>query len=424
MFEQLDLKKPQLPGLETEEQDFSFFENLPYSDFKRWVPEDSIYEEALNKIPALNRLNGIKALSFLSYVGPKPKEAYFVEFTHTRLDHTLTVALIGEEILKQNGIPKDQINLYIVAALLHDIATPAYGDATKQVDMKNLHEEDHWWDVLDQKGKDFVVQYGTKEMIDNIIKNQGMLGKVLDIADRITYTMKDMGGIQISIPLVSEPFNPYLAELDNIISKNPKLGNIYKEVGVDQKKQDVFFNNADNLNIFLNLRAHLYQKLYLYPTNQARDFLIAKAIAQIYSKDENAILSPEKLRKISDYDLMHVLADYYKRHAIGMHPLLTNWSPEFERFDSMDRAKKKEKELKQKHDITVVGINECKGFDPAIEYKVADGYRYVEFKKYNPLAANKIEKTCNSTKGIFLFWTKKPKENQTTELLKKILKTN
>lgn len=420
MLENL-IRNPELPGFEAEEQDVSFFENLPYSDFKRWVPENSIYEIALNKIPALNRLNGIKALSFLSYVGPRPKEAYFVEFNHTRLDHTLTVALVGEEILKQNGVPQNQINLYIIAALLHDIATPAYGDATKQVDIKNLHEEDHWWNVLDQKGKDFVIQYDTKEMIDKVIKNKGMLGKVLDIADRITYTMKDIGGIQTSIPLVSEPFNPYLAELNNIISKNPKLGNIYKEVGVDQKKEDVFFNNADNLNIFLSLRAHLHQKLYLYPTNQARDFLIARAIARIYSKDENATLSPNKLRKMSDYDLMHILADHYKWYAIGMHPLLTNWSPKFERFDSMEKAKEKERELKHKKNIAVVGINECKGFDPATEYKVADGYKYVKFRDYRRSEATKIEKVAESVRGIFIFWADVSENSQTDKLLKTVL---
>lgn len=424
MLENLYIRRPQLPGLEAEEQDISFFENLPYSDFKRWVPENSIYEESLKKIPALNRLNGIKALSFLSYVGPRPKDTYFLEFSHTRLDHSLTVALITEEILKQNGIPQDQIDLGIIAALLHDIATPAYGDATKQVDMKNLHEEDHWWEVLDKKGKNFVTQFGTKEIIDKIIKNQGVLGKVLDIADRITYTMKDMNGIQIALPFGDKQSNPYFTELNKIIANYPKLGNIYKEVGVDQKKQDVFFNNADHLDIFLNLRAHLYQNLYLYPTNQARDFLIAKAIAQVYAKDGSSILSPDKLRKMVDYNLMEILADHYEGYSAGMHPLLTNWNPEFERFNSIDEARKKEKELKQKDNLVIVGINECKGFDSGTEYKVAEKYKYVEFREYDPLAANRIEEVCNSTKGIFLFWADTSEDNQATRLLKMVLGKN
>jgi|WetSurMetagenome_2_1015567.scaffolds.fasta_scaffold00473_17 HD superfamily phosphohydrolase len=424
MLEKIDPRKFELPGLEAEEQDISFFENLPYSDFRTWVPENSIYEETRSQIHALGRLNGIKALSFLSYVGPKPKDMYFTEFSHSRLDHTLTVALINEAILKQNGIPQDQMNLGIIAALLHDIATPAYGDATKQVDIKNLHEEDHWWNVLDSKGKKFIKQFGTKQMIGNIIKNQGVLGKVLDISDRITYTMKDMSGIQITLPPPDQQLNPYLAELNTIIANHPKIGNIYKEVGVDQKKHEVFFNNADALNVFLNLRAHLHQKLYLYPTNQARDLFIAKAISQIYSADGNSILSPNNLRSMSDYDLMQILADHYKGYASGMHLLLTNWNPEFERFNSVDKAKKKEEKLKSKDNVVVVGIKECRGFDSATKYKVTNGYKYVEFGELNPLAAGRIEKIAQSTKGVFLFWTDVSKNTPTNNLLKAVLKKN
>lgn len=288
--------------------------------------------------------------------------------------------------------------------------------------MKNLHEEDHWWDVLDKKGKDFVTKFGTKETIDKIIKNQGMLGKVLDIADRITYTMKDMYGIQTTFPFGEAQSNSYFIELNAIIAKNPNIGNIYKEVKIDQEKQDVFFSNADNLNIFLNLRAHLYKNLYMYPTNQARDLLIAKAIAQIYSKDGNSILSPDKLRKMSDYDLMKVLANHYEGYAAGMHPLLTDWDPEFEKFDSMDGAEKKEEELRQKNNIVAVGIKECRGFDPATEYKVADGNKHVEFRKYNSLEADKIERIVQVTKGIFLFWTDVSEDSQTNRLLKTILR--
>ena len=290
MLEKIDPRKSQLLGFEAEEQDISFFEFLPYSDFRRWVPENSIYEKALQQIPALNRLTNVKCLSFLSYIGPDPKNMYFTEFTHSRLDHTLTVALITEQILKQNGFPQDQINLGIIAALLHDIATPAYGDATKQIDMKNLHEEDHWWEVLDKKGKDFATQFGTRQTINEIIKNQGLLGKVLDISDRITYTMKDLNALQVAPPQVGEKPNSYLADLNIIIANYPKIGNIYQEVGVDQRKQDVFFNNPDSLNVFLNLRAHLHQKLYMHPINQAKDLLVSKAIAQIYSKDGSSIL--------------------------------------------------------------------------------------------------------------------------------------
>jgi HD superfamily phosphohydrolase len=420
MHERPYLIQPELRGLETAEQDVSFFETLPYSDFRRWTPENSIYEEALRKIPALNRLSNIKCLSFLSYVGPDPKNMYFTEFTHSRLDHTLTVALITEEILRQNGFSQKEINIGIVAALLHDIATPAYGDATKQVDMKNLHEEDHWWEVLDKKAKDFILQFGTREMYDKIIKNQGVLGKVLDIADRITYTMKDLNALQVEPPKVGQKPNPYLSDLNIIIANYPKIGNIYKTVGVDLKKQEVFFNDPDILNIFLNLRAHLHQKLYLHPISQAKDLFISKIIAQIYSTDVNSILSPSKLRKMTDNDLLQALGNYHGSSMVSMHPQLVNWDAEFQKFDSIDEAKNKRRKLKRRKNIAVVGIKECRGFDPGTNYKIANGYEYIEFREHNPSAADEIEEIAESTKGIFLFWADVSKKSTVNDLLKSV----
>jgi len=421
MLEKFDPRKPELFGFETEEQDISFFENLPYSDFRRWVPENSIYDKALVNIQSLNRLNEIKCLSFLSYVGPNPQDMYFTPFTHSRLDHSLTVALINEQILKQNGMPQDQINLVVIAGILHDIATPAYGDATKQIDIKSLDEEDYWWEVLDKKGKDFVTQFGTREAIDKIIKNEGLLGKVLDISDRIVYTMKDLNALIWPDQINKQEDNDYLLGIKKIVNDNPKIGNIYKEVGVDQKKQEIVFNNSNNLRIFLSLRAHLHHNLYLHPINQAKDLFVAKVIGQVYSRYKDSVFSPERLREMTDNDLLFALGAYYKKTAVTMHPLLVNWQAEFEKFDSLEKAKIRENELRQNKNIAIVGIKEIRDFNAMTDCKVADGYKYVKFKKYNPQAARKIEKVSQSTKGIFLFWTDISEKTSTNKFLADIL---
>jgi HD superfamily phosphohydrolase len=421
MLERSYLIQPQLIGLEEEQQDVSFHEHLPYSDFSKWVPENSIYNEALINIHSLNRLSDIKCLSFLSYVGPNPQNMYFTSFTHSRFDHSLTVALIVEQILKQNGIPQEQIDLGIIAGILHDIATPAYGDATKQIDIKNLDEEDYWWEVLDKKGKDFVTQFGTRETIDKIIKNQGLLGKVLDISDRIVYTMKDLNALIWPNQIEKQEKNDYLLGIKKIARNNLKIGNIYKEIGVDQKKQEIVFNNSNNLNIFLNLRAHLHKNFYLHPINQAKDLFVAKVIERVYSKNKNSVLSADRLRKMTDYDLLSVLGTYYKESAITMHPLLVNWQAEFEKFDSLEKAKIKENELKQNKNIAIVGIKEIRDFNTMTDWKITDGYKYVKFKKHNPQAAKKIDKISQSTKGIFLFWTDISEKNPTNKFLADIL---
>jgi HD superfamily phosphohydrolase len=416
-----NIHQPELWGFEVAEQDCCFFEDLPYSDFRRWVPENSIYDKALINIHSLNRLSEVKCLSFLSYVGPNPQNIYFTPFTHSRFDHSLTVALIIEQILKQNGLPQDQVDLGIIAGILHDIATPAYGDATKQIDMENLHEEDYWWEVLDEKERDFVTQFGTREEIDKIIKNQGLLGKVLDVSDRIVYTMKDLNALIWPNQIEKQEENDYLLEIKKIVNNNLKIGNIYKEVGVDQKKQEVVFNNPRNLNIFLNLRAHLHRNLYLHPINQAKDLFVAKVIGQVYSRNKDSFLSADKLREMTDHDLLSALGTHYKESAVTMHPLLVNWQAEFEKFDSLEEAKIKENKLKQNKNIAIVGIKEIRDFNSMTDCKITDGYKYVKFKKYNSQAAKKIEKISQSTKGIFLFWTDISEKTSSNKFLADIL---
>lgn len=145
MLEKESFRQPSLPGFRELFED-SLFLSLPYSDLlSRPIPEGSIYDEAEKKIKALRRLGNIRALSFLSFIGPQaPRDNFYIEHHHTRFDHSLVVALTTEQILRQNGVPLDQINIGIVAGLLHDIATPALGDAAKQLDPERLNEESSW----------------------------------------------------------------------------------------------------------------------------------------------------------------------------------------------------------------------------------------------------------------------------------------
>lgn len=420
--------QPSLPDFEEAlGQNEGFYEFLPYSDLRRWVPEKSIYTDAFNAFP-LGRLEHVKALSFLSYVRKNPEQHYFIQYNHSRLDHSITVALVTEQILKQSGLPQKEINIGIIAGLLHDIATPAHGDATKNVDPENLDEEKFWWEVLDKKGQDFIAQHEiTTQAMDSIIKNKGVLGKTLDVADRITYTMKDLYATAGPSQPSRLNLDPYLLTFRYILSNHPEIGNIYKEVGVNRKNQEVFFNNPQTLETFLLLRAHLHQALYLHPTNQARDFFVAKLIEPLYSNNDQAPLSPSTLRRITDHELLQVIYDHYKfafPRAELDYPNLINWYPQYERFDTQNQAEKRRLELSQNDNIAVIGIKRSLGFDPGTAYKVTHGNReIVEFREFNPTGARQIEEIAKSTQGIFLFYADVSQDSVTNTLLRTVLKT-
>lgn len=426
MLQKESILQPNLPGFEEGAEDVSFHEFLPYSDLSRWVPEQSIYEEAQRSIKALSRLDNIKALSFLSFIGPKRNpDTYYVGYSHTRLDHSLVVALTTEQILRQNGASLDQINIGIVAGLFHDIATPALGDAAKQLDPKNLDEENFWWEALAEEGENFVKRFTDKETLGKIIKNQGLLGEVLDIADRITYTMKDLYNVIGPIKPEDLESNPLLTNIKDILSSYPKIGNIYREVGADSRTGNVFFNDPDMLYAFLLLRANLHTEFYLHPINQGRDLFITKLLEPFYSKDDTSKLTPSLLRRMNDTDLLRIMAGKYfpDVYPEGAFNNLVNWLPLYERFDTEEKAKSREKELRQKGNIVVIGIKESRSFDSGISYNVVGGGgRIMPFSEFDPQKAKKLQELGESTKGFLVLYANISQDTPINRLIKAVAK--
>ena len=382
---------------------------LPYSDLKEWIPKNGIYDDASNSFP-LYRLADIRALSFLAYIGPTPGKQYMIGFDHTRFDHTLVVALTTEHILKQNEFPKKDINIGILAALLHDIAIPAYGDATKSVDPKNLNEEEFWWDVLDENAKKFINRHGVdKDRIDEIIKNRGTLGQVLDIADKITYVMKDLSAIFSYIFMLSEEEEPpyFLSDLQSILYEDPKIGNIYQDVSFDKDTQEVFFKNPERLKKFLLLRAILHQKLYINPISVGRDLFFANLLRPLYSVNSQGLLTPSKLRQMRDQDLARHLSEFYRPDFdewMSAYFGLILWYPGYIQTQDEEEATRYAKELSVEYSI--VGIKRIPGFDPATSYKVRDANgNNIPFRDFDEKGAAEIEAIERSTRGVFLFYT-------------------
>ncbi|OGH11829.1 MAG: hypothetical protein A2857_03990 [Candidatus Levybacteria bacterium RIFCSPHIGHO2_01_FULL_36_15] len=109
------------PVISCEEEDDVFLkENLPYSDLNRWIPDNSIYSETF-RLLGLARLHHIKSLSYVTYIGSRPEESLYIPYTHTRLDHTMVVAMVMEDILRNNCFPEKDVDTGIVAALAKPI---------------------------------------------------------------------------------------------------------------------------------------------------------------------------------------------------------------------------------------------------------------------------------------------------------------
>jgi len=405
----------------TEEEDF--FEFLPFSDLKRWTPTDSLLTKASNAFKIRERLHEIRALSFLSYVGPNPEQQYFIGYSHDRLDHSLVVAITAGEIGRLNNLPQKDIDTLEASGLLHDIATSALGDATKSIDPDNLDEEKFWQELLDKKGRTFLKERGIKiETIDGIIKNRGVLGQILDIADRITYTMKDLHNV-VGAAESKINIHPYLIELRYPLSHHPQIGNIYKDVIVDQKKDIVFFADPKRLGVFLLLRALMHRHLYMESTSQGRDIFVANLIKPLYSPDGSQPLNPTLLRQMTDRELLDFLAKYYQFPRLQgewIYALLTNWYPRYESFETQEEAGQKEKEISN-NGFLVLGVKECRGFDAGLSYLTLDkNQKVVALEDTDPGMAHQIRGIERDTRAVYVFYTDISEDTPINELLRKV----
>lgn len=395
--------------------------NLPFSDFRRWTEDKSIFSEIYGSFP-ISRLGRIKTLSFLSYTGPDNKQVTSMGFVHTRLDHSLTVGIIAGEIARRNAFilqPGDPIKLEI-AGIIHDIATPAYGDTTKRLDPEALHEENTWQDLLTQEGIDFCKKYKTTpEEIDQIIKNKGTLGQILDIADRISYVAKDLHYVVGEIP-DSFDSNPYLMDLRALLLQNKDIGDIYKNVHVNPKDGQVFFSDADKLYAFLHLRALLWKGLYMHPSSQGRDILVSGLLRPIYERGD---LTGSMLRRMGDDDLDKIIYDEYKEYFSGEYSLdmdLRNWHPMWEKFDTKIKAEEAAIKLK-KEGVKILATKYSGGFDTGVSYRVLSENRRIEPFRDADSRARRIEAESKTIEGYYVFYVDPQGNSNVDRLAKSIL---
>lgn len=400
------------------DEEFNIF--LPYSTMRDvWIYTGDLIYQSFKAFPAW-RLNEVKQLSLLAWVGSEPERMIFSDFSHTRLEHTLVVAKLTEKILNQNGISQSETDKTVVSSVLHDIATPAGGDPVKSVDPVNLDEEEHWSDVLESDGWQFLKDNGLdKDEIGKIIKNEGYLGQVLDVADRIQYVMKDLSqviGDPLHRPVLEwgrsyESEDNIYRELSEIIRRTPLLGDIYKDIRISPDK-DVYFTDSQRLGEFLKTRALLHKYLYSNPTCQGKDIRLANFVSKFYSPNEsdNDKLTPSKLRRMGDRELYDWISKTLKIENIDSTFLFrlffgARGDSQYEKFESLEAAHSRTKEVKENPNMQFLGLRYWKGFNPGTSYNVLNERgEIVKFKDVSPQTAAGIEEVANSTKGAYLFY--------------------
>lgn len=405
------------------------FIRLPFSDLKSWIYDNEILFQAFMHLP-IPRLGRVKQLSYLAYVGPQPETQLLHEFHHTREEHSLIVAKIGEAILRNNGAPEELVDKASVMFLAHDMATPALGDAIKNLDKPNLDEEDNWEKVMDNRAWAFFDQVGiTRDEMDDTIHNRGLLGRVLDIADRISYVMLDANQLVNDLILDTQKEDVhsegYRGNLERVLREDPRVGDIYKDIVVDFDSDDIYFKDPQRLGRFLEIRALLTKNLYMHPVSQARDQLVRNYLKPYYTADESAgsnMMTPNRLRRMGDNELIDFitknnpdLKDVVRRDIGGSFATgyyFSSWHPQFypgfKTDEELEQAKQK---LERSGRYLIRGQVESRGFKTATDLRVLDSDGSVlPFKEYDLETAERIQGLAEDTKRFYLFYEYKDRE--------------
>lgn len=384
--------------------------SLPHSDLRYvWLPEDSPYEYAW-RYTSLPRTAGVPTLGSITYRDrSKPRQRYFFPFGQHREGHQYLVGLVAQTIAQNNFLREEEVTLATVAGLIHDNATPAGGDAIKKMDPKNLHEELHWKESIDERGWEYFRELGiTEDILDATIKNRGLVGKILDVADRIVYVMMDINQIISN----SRAFagDDYLADLYNLIAPMPLLGNIYQDVKVDRRTRDIFFENPDRLRRFLQTRVLMHRNCYLDPVSQARDQVFTNLTSELYSPDGTKLLSPQLLRRMRDSDLIEVLREEYDLSKVWQFSdsyfSLYNWYPRYHRFEDADQARKLGIALSRYPDnFVVLGVNRIPKISTGVHYKVRSrSGDLIPFSEYDPQTSQQLEVMAEEISGHYVLF--------------------
>ncbi len=374
---------------------------------------------AIHHLLPFERLTYIKQLALLTYSAEGERNYYGKGpgFHQTRSNHSFLTALPLERILIKNHFPQETVNNGIICAMIHDIATPPFGDPTKEIDPEVLSEEAAIKRLLKKYDLTKLDQYGfDEETVLDAIQGQGTLGKLLDIADKLSYTAVDIYNYIGPTSDTIDPtrrrdlgaINTTIDPMKDLVYLNQEWANIYHEVKVD-KDGTPYFEDPHNLSTFLELRARMHKGLYLNPHCRGQDMLYKMLIKPLYSRnpDTNFPFNSENLLCLTDEEanLVIVKSWTFLDEERALHFSL-GVLPDYVKVKDPTQIDQTIKNL-QTRGALVIGSETIRKFNPATNFRTIDPTdgKIKPFAEVLPEKAQKLEDIvnyCNQT--VVYYW--------------------
>lgn len=377
--------------------------DLPYSGMGYAVMEGGLVDTTLRAFD-LYRLANIKQLGYLQdpIVSGLPVAGVSIDFNHSRFGHSLDVAAVLNLMLRNNGFAGPDLYTGQVAGLSHDALTPAGGDTCKFIDPAAFDEDAHYPELLQRHDWSQLRQsYGIDEAaLIATVQGHGVLGKLLDLADKIAYVSRDVRAYLRKY----EPHGPvaypgeYL-QIRDLIDKRPLINGIWDAIRTEGS--NVVVRSPKRLADFLKLRVLLFRFLYYHEGARYREFLMSSVLMR-YLYETGAVTRDDLIR-MTDADLEHLI-DRATGRYMTLHALDVQNDPRVEVFNTKEQAYAREDEL-MRDGIVVSCVENLDGaIKPETHYLVETNRGIRPFKEANPRLAEEIEALARLENPIRLYY--------------------
>lgn len=265
---------------------FQLIPRLPFIGFGLSVEEGGMVEAVYRHWP-LPRLARVRQLGMLSLpvVGPERPHFYGIGFQHTRYVHSLIAYAFATLWATTCGLTEDESTVIRLAALTHDLLTPAGSDTTKQVDPVRFNEDVNYFRLFEHPGWPALADkfQVNQSLLLETIAGQGPLGKLLDLADKLSYTLVDADSLRRQLPrgVIDSP------ELDlfhRLLESYPFILSWWDRVMMMEGQMVVA--SPRRLANFLLLRALMFKILYLNPAARLVEEVYGLALRFLYERGE------------------------------------------------------------------------------------------------------------------------------------------
>lgn len=262
----------------------------------------------------IGRLRDIKQLSLARGVTYPDGDIEFVEgFHHHRYLHSFDALAVATLLANNCGLSKDDFKILQIAALSHDYRTPAGGDTTKKIDPPAFDEDARYGEIFEtDEWKEFSAVYNItfeqQELLRKTILGEGVLGKLLDLSDKIAYVSRDLQRYLYQEARLVKGYkgSPGFEKIKDLVEENPDLCSFWDSVEVVGDR--VVINDGAKLANFLKVRALLWKFLYENCEGGFSEAILHEYVRRfLYKKGE---LTSDFLLKVGDTDLATVERDF------------------------------------------------------------------------------------------------------------------